>query len=130
MNSQSLIRVIAMREFMSRIRTRVFVITTVLTIAGIAAYILLQAYVFNKSAASLDVGFVGAAQSISAPVRAEAASYGETIDVHPYASLAAVRAAGSTRWSADPEPARWWLCNRRSIQPWRRCSTIRRARRY
>jgi ABC-2 type transport system permease protein len=92
MNSRSLIRVIAMREFMSRIRTRVFVITTVLTIAGIAAYILLQAYVFNKSAASLDVGFVGAAQSISAPVRAEAASYGETIDVHPYASLAAGRA--------------------------------------
>ncbi len=89
MNSRTLIRVIAMREFMSRIRTRVFAITTVLTIVGIGAYILLQAYVFNKSTASLDVGFVGAAQSISAPVRAEAAAAGETIDIHPYASLAA-----------------------------------------
>ncbi len=89
MNSRTLIRVIAMREFMSRIRTRVFAITTVLTIVGIGAYILLQAYVFNKSTASLDVGFVGAAQSISAPVRAEAAAAGETITVHAYASLAA-----------------------------------------
>ena len=54
------------------------------------AYILLQAYVFNTSTAtSLDVGFVGAAQSIAAPVRAEAAAAGETITVHPYASLAA-----------------------------------------
>jgi ABC-2 type transport system permease protein len=93
MNSQGLIRVIAMREFMARIRTRVFVITTVLTIAGIAGYILLQAYVFNKSTtSSLDVGFVGAAQSIAAPVRAEAANYGETIIIHSYTSVAAGKA--------------------------------------
>jgi ABC-2 type transport system permease protein len=89
MNSRTLIRVIAMREFMSRIRSRVFAITTVLTIVGIGAYILLQAYVFNKSTASLEVGFVGTAQTISAPVRAEAAAAGETINIHPYASLAA-----------------------------------------
>lgn len=89
MNSQALIRVIATREFLARIRTRVFAITTVLTVVGIGAYILLQAYVLNKSATSLDVGFVGTAQSISAPVRAEAAALGETITVQPYASLAA-----------------------------------------
>jgi ABC-2 type transport system permease protein len=89
MNSRALIRIIATREFVARIRTRVFAITTVLTILGIGAYILLQAYVFNKSATSLDVGFVGAAQSISAPVRTEAAAYGENIKVHAYASLAA-----------------------------------------
>src|ERR1700680_544830 len=70
MNSQKLIRVIAAREFMARIRTRVFV--------------------FNKSTTtSLEVGFVGAAQSIAAPVRAEAAAFGETITVHPYTSVAA-----------------------------------------
>jgi ABC-2 type transport system permease protein len=90
MNSLALIRVIAEREFLARIRTRVFAITTVLTVIGIAGYILLQAYVFNTSkASSLDVGFVGAAQSIAAPVRAEAAASGETITVQPYASLAA-----------------------------------------
>jgi ABC-2 type transport system permease protein len=90
MNSQTLIRVIATREFMTRIRTRVFAITTVLTVIAIAGYILLQAFVFNKSTtSSLDVGFVGQAQSIAAPVRAEAASYGVTITVHPYASSAA-----------------------------------------
>jgi ABC-2 type transport system permease protein len=90
MNSRTLIRVIAAREFMARIRTRVFAITTVLTVIAIGGYILLQAYVFNKSTTtSLDVGFAGTAQAISAPVRAEAAASGETITVHPYTSLAA-----------------------------------------
>ena len=81
MNSQKLIRVIAAREFMTRIRTRVFAITTVLVLIAIGAYILLQAYVFNQSTTtSLDVGFVGPAQSIAAPVRAEAAGSG--VDHH------------------------------------------------
>lgn len=93
MNSQTLIRVIAAREFMARIRTRVFAIATVLTVIAIGGYILLQAYVFNKSTtASLDVGFVGAALSIAAPARAEAAASGEAITVHPYASFAAGKA--------------------------------------
>jgi ABC-2 type transport system permease protein len=89
MNSLPLIRVIAEREFLTRVRSRVFAITTVLTVAAIAGYILLQAYVFNKSATSLEVGFVGTAQSIAAPVRAEAAGLGETITIHSYASAAA-----------------------------------------
>ena len=92
MNSQALIWVIATREFMTRIRTRVFAITTALTVIAIGGYILLQAYVFNTSTSSLEVGFVGAAQSISAPVRAEAAGFGETINVHPYTSAAAGKA--------------------------------------
>jgi ABC-2 type transport system permease protein len=92
MNSQMLIRVIAAREFMARIRTRSFGITTVLTVVVIGAYILLQAYVFNKSTTSLDVGFTSEAQAISAPVKAEAASLGVTITVHPYSSTAAGQA--------------------------------------
>jgi ABC-2 type transport system permease protein len=92
MNSRALIWVIATREFTARIRTRVFAITTALTVIAIGGYILLQAYVFNTSTASLEVGFVGAAQSISAPVRAEAAGFGETINVHPYTSVAAGKA--------------------------------------
>ena len=92
MNSQALIRVIAAREFSARIRTRVFAITTVLTVIAVAGYILLQALVLNKSTPSLEVGFAGSAQSISAPVRAEAAAFGETITVHPYTSDAAGKA--------------------------------------
>ncbi len=93
MNSQTLIRVIAAREFMTRIRTRVFAISTVLVLIGIGTYILLQAYVFNQSTTtSLDVGFVGTAQSIAAAARAEAAGGGVTITVHPYTSLAAGKA--------------------------------------
>lgn len=92
MNSQDVIRVIAGREFMARIRTRSFGITTALTIIAIGGYILLQAYVFNKSTSSLDIGFVGPAQSLSAPVRAEAASLGVVVRVHPYTSVAAGKA--------------------------------------
>ncbi|MFZ0129098.1 MAG: ABC transporter permease [Candidatus Dormiibacterota bacterium] len=93
MDSQKLIRVIAAREFVTRIRTRVFAISTVLVLIGVGAYILLQAYVFNQSTTtSLDVGFVGAAQSIAAPVRAEALSSGVTVTVHPYTSEAAGQA--------------------------------------
>jgi ABC-2 type transport system permease protein len=87
-----LIGVIATREFMARIRSRTFGITTALTVIAIGAYILLQAYVFNKSTTSLDVGFTSEAQAISAPVRAEAASFGVTITVHPSASAAAGKA--------------------------------------
>ena len=92
MNSRALIRVIAEREFMARVRSRTFGITTVLTVIAIAGYILLQAYVFNKSTTSFDVGFVGTAQSIAAPVRAEAAGLGVTITVHPNTSAAAGKA--------------------------------------
>ena len=93
MDSQTLIRVIAAREFVTRIRTRVFAISTMLVLIGVGAYILLQAYVFNQSTtSSLDVGFVGAAQSIAAPVRAEALSSGVTVTVHPYTSEAAGQA--------------------------------------
>ena len=73
-------------------RSRVFAITTALTVIGIAGYILLQAFVFNKSTTSLDVGFVGPAQSIAAPVRAEAAGFGVGVTVHPYTSAAAGKA--------------------------------------
>jgi ABC-2 type transport system permease protein len=92
MNSQPLIRVIAEREFMARVRSRVFAITTALTVIAIGGYILLQAFVFNKSTTSLDVGFVGTAQSIAAPVRAEAAGFGVGVTVHPYSSASAGKA--------------------------------------
>ncbi|MGA7987148.1 MAG: ABC transporter permease [Candidatus Dormiibacterota bacterium] len=92
MNSQGLIRVIAEREFVTRARSRVFVITTALTVIAIGGYILLQAFVFNKSTTSLNVGFVGTAQSIAAPVRAEAAGLGVGVTIRPYTSAAAGRA--------------------------------------
>src|SRR5579872_7391588 len=93
MNSRSLIGVIAAREFTTRIRSRVFGITTVLTVAAVAGYILLQAFVFNHQQPSLNVGFVGAAQAIASPVRAEAASFGVTVTTQAIASTADGQAA-------------------------------------
>jgi ABC-2 type transport system permease protein len=88
MNSRSLIVVIATREFIARIRTRTFAITTVLIVAAVAGYILLQAFVFNPQPTSLNVGFAGAAQAIASPVRAEAASFGVTVTAQAIASTA------------------------------------------
>jgi ABC-2 type transport system permease protein len=97
MNSRSLISVIAAREFTARIRTRSFGITTAVMVVAIAGYILLQAYVLNKSTtSSLVVGFVGAAQASSAPVRAEAAAFGVTITTHQITTAAAGQAEVSS----------------------------------
>ncbi len=79
--------VIAGREFNARTRTRVFVITTALAVIGIAGYIVLQASVFGKST-SLQVGFVGEAQQLSAPVKAEMAHLDITVTTHAVATLA------------------------------------------
>jgi ABC-2 type transport system permease protein len=93
MNSRSLIAVIAGREFVSRIRTRTFAITTALAVAAVAGYILLQAYAFTAQQTSLNVGFVGAAQAIASPVRAEAAGFGVTVTTQAIASTAEGQAA-------------------------------------
>ena len=79
--------VIAGREFNARTRTRVFAITTALAIIGIAGYIVLQASVFGKTT-SLNVGFVGAAQQLSAPMKAAMDRIDITVTTHAVATLA------------------------------------------
>ena len=79
--------VIAAREFRTRVRTRVFVITTVLAVIGIAGYIVLQADVFSKPT-SLNVGFVGPAQPLAAPVRADMKQLGIVVTTHTVAGQA------------------------------------------
>src|ERR1700680_3980451 len=86
MNSRSLMAVIAAREFTARFRSRTFAITTVLTVAAVAGYILLQAFVFTTQTTSLNVGVPGAAQAIASPVRAEAASFGVAVTTQAVAS--------------------------------------------
>jgi ABC-2 type transport system permease protein len=61
---------IARREFMTRVRTRVYLIATVVLMVLLAGFIVLQAYVLNKSSTTVTVGFVGASQALAKPLAA------------------------------------------------------------
>jgi ABC-2 type transport system permease protein len=61
---------IARREFLTRARSRLFLIGTVILMALLAGYILLQAYVFNRVTTTVNVGFQGSSQVLAQPLRA------------------------------------------------------------
>jgi ABC-2 type transport system permease protein len=63
------IRLVARRELNTRLRTRSFVVGTVVIIAVIAGYVLLQASVFGDADRS-EVGLSGQASNLAAPLKA------------------------------------------------------------
>jgi ABC-2 type transport system permease protein len=65
---------ITRREFLTRVRSRLFLIGTVLLMGLLAGYIVLQAYVFNRSTTTVTIGFVGASQSLAQPLKAAISS--------------------------------------------------------
>lgn len=69
---------IVRREFLTRVRSRFFLIGTVLLMVLIAGYIVIQAEVINRSTTTVKVGFVGAAQVLAKPLAASSGG-GETI---------------------------------------------------
>jgi ABC-2 type transport system permease protein len=74
---------IARREFVTRVRTRVFIIGTVLVLVGLAGYLAFQQLVVNKEIAkaeSFKVAFVGEAQSLSTPLIASSKVLGFKIE--------------------------------------------------
>ena len=63
---------VARREFLTRVRSRFFVIGTLLFMALLAGYIVLQALVFSRASTTVKVGFVGQAQVLAQPLTAAA----------------------------------------------------------
>jgi ABC-2 type transport system permease protein len=62
---------ITRREFLTRIRSRFFLIGTAVLVVLVTGFILLQAYVLNRATTTtLNVGFVGASQSLAKPLAA------------------------------------------------------------
>jgi ABC-2 type transport system permease protein len=61
---------IARREFMTRVRSRLFLIGTVVLVVLLVGYIVLQALVINRAVTTVKVGFVGAAAALAAPLKA------------------------------------------------------------
>ncbi len=63
---------VARREFLTRVRSRFFVIGTIAFMALLAGYIVLQALVFSRATTTVKVGFVGQAQVLAQPLTAAA----------------------------------------------------------
>jgi len=63
---------VARREFLTRVRSRFFVIGTLAFMALLAGYIVLQALVFSRATTTVKVGFVGRAQVLAQPLTAAA----------------------------------------------------------
>ncbi len=67
MSALHTVALIARREFVTRVRTRVFITSTVLVLLGIAGYVALQVNVLNKQTApkatTLNVAFVSRSES-------------------------------------------------------------------
>jgi ABC-2 type transport system permease protein len=61
---------IARREFLTRVRSRVYLIVTAVLIVALAGFIILLAVVNNKSTTTVQVGFVGASQALAKPLAA------------------------------------------------------------
>ena len=82
------IYLIARREFVTRVRTRVFIIGTALILVGLTGYIAFQLFVVNKSAKgqTYKVAFIGEAASLADPFIGAEKALGVTIDRQPVSS--------------------------------------------
>jgi ABC-2 type transport system permease protein len=78
---------IARREFLTRVRSRFFLIGTVVLLVLVAGYIVLQALVINRATTTVKVGFVGAAQTMARPLRAAVTGGGVTVQTQVVQSV-------------------------------------------
>ncbi len=65
---------IARREFVTRVRSRFFLIGTVVLMLLLAGYIVLQALVISRAVMTVKVGFTGGAQVLAQPLKTAAGS--------------------------------------------------------
>ncbi|MGO8686835.1 MAG: ABC transporter permease [Candidatus Dormibacteria bacterium] len=90
LSPQRAVYIIARREFATRIRGKVFLIGTVIAVALLAVYALLQLLVIDRinTTTTYHVGFSGAAQSLAQPLEAAAPSLGFKVTVTDVATQA------------------------------------------
>lgn len=72
---------IVRREFISRVRSRFFIVGTVVFMVLLGGYIVLQALVLNKQTTTVSVGFTSSAQPLVQPLSTAASAEGVKIDV-------------------------------------------------
>lgn len=78
--SLNTIFLIARREFWTRVRSRFFLIGTIVLMALLAGYIVLQAEVIGRSVTTVKIGFAGDAQSLATPLEKAVSAEGIKIE--------------------------------------------------
>jgi ABC-2 type transport system permease protein len=73
---------IGRREYLTRVRSRFFLIGTAVLMVLLAGYIVLQALVINRAATTVKIGFVGASQALAQPLKAAGAADKVTVETH------------------------------------------------
>lgn len=79
MTTSRVIGLVAGREFTTRLRSKSFVISTVLILAVLAAYVVLFTFIGKQSAAK--IGLTGQATAMSQPLSAAAAKLGRQVQI-------------------------------------------------
>jgi ABC-2 type transport system permease protein len=73
---------ISRREFLTRVRSRFFLVGTVVLMVLLAGYIVLQALVFGRAVTTVKVGFVGDSQVLAQPLKTAAGTESLKIETH------------------------------------------------
>ena len=82
-----IVYLIARREFITRVRSRFFIVGTILFAALLAGYIVLQALVISRATTTVKVGFSGDAQVLAQPLKTAAAAEKVNVEVHQVAGV-------------------------------------------
>jgi ABC-2 type transport system permease protein len=79
---------IARREFVTRVRSRFFIVGTIVFVAALAGYIVLQAYVLGRMTTTVKVGFDSSAQVLAQPLQTAGRAEKVNIKIQDVASVA------------------------------------------
>jgi ABC-2 type transport system permease protein len=82
------IYLIARREFVTRVRSRFFILGTIAFALLLAGYIVVQALVISKATTTVKIGFTGDAAVLAQPLVNAAATENVEVDVHNLSSAA------------------------------------------
>jgi ABC-2 type transport system permease protein len=77
---------IARREFVTRVRSRFFIVGTIAFAALLAGYIVVQALVIGRATTNVKVGFSGDAAVLGQPLKAAASAEKVNVEVHQVSS--------------------------------------------
>jgi ABC-2 type transport system permease protein len=90
MSPLTAVALIARREFVTRVRTRVFLIGTAVILAALAGFVVLQVLVLSKQSTvtTFKVAFLGEAQSLADPLNAASKGLQFKIERHQVGGLA------------------------------------------
>ena len=79
---------IARREFVTRVRSRFFIVGTIVFVAALAGYIVLQAYVLGRMTSTVKVGFDSSAQVLAQPLQTAGRAEKVNIKIQDVANIA------------------------------------------